>query len=104
MADGSTTLVVAGWLRVDAAHRDAYVDACRHAVELARRAPGCLAFAVTADSVDPGLVVVHEEWTDESSLMAFRALPDDGEADGTALPDVLDAHVRRYHVSGEGPA
>ncbi|KQP24851.1 putative quinol monooxygenase [Aeromicrobium sp. Leaf272] len=101
MADGSTTLVVAGWLRVDAAHRDAYVDACRHAVELARRAPGCVAFAVAADSVDPGLVVVLEQWTDESSLMAFRALPDDG---GTALPDVLDAHVRRYHVSGEGPA
>ncbi|KQP82257.1 putative quinol monooxygenase [Aeromicrobium sp. Leaf291] len=101
MADGSTTLVVAGWLRVDAAHRDAYVDACRHAVELARRAPGCVAFAVAADSVDPGLVVVLEQWTDESSLMAFRALPDDR---GTALPDVLDAHVRRYHVSGEGPA
>lgn len=104
MADGSTALVVAGWLRVEADHRDAYVDACRHAVELARRAPGCVAFAVTADSVDPGLVVVHEQWTDESSLMAFRALPDDGAAGVTTLPDVLDAHVRRYHVSGEGPA
>lgn len=104
MADGATTFVVAGWLRVEAGRRDAYVDACRRAVEQARRAPGCLAFAVTADSVDADLVVVHEQWTDEASLLAFRALPDDTPAGGPALPDVLDARVRRYHVSGEGPA
>jgi len=104
VADAATTLVVAGWLHVGVEHRDAYVGACRRAVELARRAPGCLAFSVTADSVDPGLVVVHEQWTDEASLLAFRALPDDGATDGTDLPAVLDAHVRRYHVSGEGPA
>lgn len=104
MADGATTLVVAGWLRVEARRRDAYVDACRRAVEQARRAPGCLAFAVTADSVDPELVVVHEQWTDEVSLLAFRALPDDTSPGAPALPDVLDAQVRRYHVSGEGPA
>jgi quinol monooxygenase YgiN len=97
---GPTRLVVAGWLRTDPADRDAYVAACRPAVEQARRAPGCLAFAVTADSVDPGLVVVHERWVDETSLLAFRDLPDDG----TELPDVLDADVRRYHVDGEGPA
>jgi quinol monooxygenase YgiN len=95
-----TGLVVSGWLRVDPAERDAYVAACRRAVELARGAPGCLAFSVTADSVDPGLVMVLERWTDEAALLAFRDLPDDG----TTVPDVLDADVRRYHVDGEGPA
>lgn len=99
-AGSPTGLVVAGWLRTDPAERDAYVAACRPAVELARRTPGCLAFAVTADSVDPGLVLVHERWVDETSLLAFRALPDED----TVLPEVLDADVRRYHVDGEGPA
>ncbi|MCX6407917.1 MAG: antibiotic biosynthesis monooxygenase [Propionibacteriales bacterium] len=101
MADSPHSVVVAGWLRVEPAARDAYVAACRPVVELARRTDGCLAFALTADSVDPGLVQVHEHWTDEVALLAFRALPDD---DAVELPEVLDADVRRYHVQEEGPA
>ncbi|MCO7238025.1 MULTISPECIES: putative quinol monooxygenase [unclassified Aeromicrobium] len=101
MTDSPHSVVVAGWLRVEPARRDAYVAACRPVVELARGTDGCLAFALTADSVDPGLVVVHEHWRDEVALLAFRALPDDEAAE---LPDVLDADVRRYHVQEEGPA
>ena len=41
--------------RLAYADRDAYVAACRPVVELARRTDGCLAFALTADSVDPEL-------------------------------------------------
>lgn len=93
-------LIVAGWLRVDPADRDRYVDLCRTVVQQARSTPGCAAFAVTADSVDDGLVLVHEQWDDEASLLAFRDLPDDG----TVLPDVVDADVRRHHVQEEGPA
>ena len=101
MTDSPHSVVVAGWLRVEPARRDAYVAACRPVVELARGTDGCLAFALTADSVDPGLVVVHEHWRDEVALLAFRALPGDEAAE---LPDVLDADVRRYHVQEEGPA
>ena len=93
-------LVVAGWLRVDPAERDAYVAACRSVVRLAASTPGCSAFSITADSVDDGLVLVHERWDDEAALLAFRDLPDDG----TVLPDVLDADVRRYTVLEVGPA
>lgn len=101
MADAPPSVVVAGWLRVEPAARDAYVAACRPVVELARRTDGCLAFALSADCVDPGLVLVHEHWRDEVALLAFRALPGD---DAVVLPDVLDAEVRRYHVQEEGPA
>ncbi len=101
MTDSPHSLVVADWLRVGPADRDAYVAACRPIVELGRSTDGCLAFALTADSVDPGLVIVHEHWRDEVALLAFRALPDDEEVE---LPDVLDADVRRYHVQEEGPA
>lgn len=93
-------LIVAGWLRVDPATREVYVARCRTVVEQARSAPGCRAFSLTADSVDDGLVLVHEQWDDEAALLAFRELP----ADDVALPDVLDAEVRRYTICEVGPA
>ena len=93
-------LIVSGWLRVDPADRDAYVADCRDVVRAARRSPGCLDFAITADTLDDGLVLVHERWDDEASLLAFRSSgPDDGQA-----RRILDAQVRRYEIGGEGPA
>ena len=71
-------IVVAGHIRVAAADRDVFVARSRTAVELARRAPGCHDFAVTADSADPDRVNVYERWTDRAALRAFRGEgPDD---------------------------
>ncbi|WP_229054158.1 putative quinol monooxygenase [Aeromicrobium sp. Leaf350] len=91
---------MAGWLRVDPAARDEYVASCRAVVESAHAAPGQLEFAITADSVDPGLIRIHEQWEDEASLLAFRGSgPDDGQT-----AQVLDADVRRFEISSVGPA
>ena len=46
-------LIVSGHLVLDPADRDAHVIASVGAVRLARQAPGCLDFAVSADPVDP---------------------------------------------------
>ncbi len=93
-------LIVAGWLRVDPKDRDAYVADCRDVVRAARRSPGCLDFALSADPVERDLVLVHERWEDEASLLAFRSSgPDGGQA-----RRILGAHVRRYEIGGEGPA
>lgn len=82
-------IVVAGHLRVDAADRDAVVAASQDAVRLARQAPGCLDFAVSADPVDPERVNVYERWSDRARLEAFRGSgPDDG----------LGARIRAVHV------
>lgn len=89
-------LIIAGHLITDPADRDAVVaEAARGAVALARSAPGCLDFAVTADTLDPARVDVFERWETEEQLLAFRGSgPDDGTADR-----ILDADVRRYVVS-----
>lgn len=93
-------LIVAGHLQVDPRQRDAYVRRCREVVELARAHPGCLDFAIAADPLDGGRVLVHERWTDEASLLAFRGSgPDAGQR--TAI---LSADVRRFTVHDEGPA
>ncbi|HST42254.1 MAG TPA: antibiotic biosynthesis monooxygenase family protein [Conexibacter sp.] len=55
-------LIIAGHLTVDPADRDTYVADCATAVALARRAPGCLDYALTADTLDPSRVNVYERW------------------------------------------
>jgi quinol monooxygenase YgiN len=91
-------LIVAGHLIVDPATRDAYVAECVRVVELARSAPGCLDFAVTADTADPARVNVYERWESEEQLLAFRgAGPDAGQQAA-----ILGADVKCYTISAVG--
>ncbi len=91
-----TTIIVTGWLRVDPAQRDAYVDGCCAVVEQARGTDGCLDFAITACSVDPGRVVVAERWTSRPALDAFRG----GGVEGAQAAAILDAAVDEYETDG----
>jgi quinol monooxygenase YgiN len=91
-------LIIAGHLEVEPAQRDAYVAECAGVVEAARAAPGCLAFTVTADSLDPGRVCIYERWEDESLLLAFRG---SGPSDDQQA-EILGADVKRYTISAVG--
>ncbi|WP_283611864.1 putative quinol monooxygenase, partial [Mycolicibacterium poriferae] len=53
-------LIVAGHLTVAATQREAYLAGCERVVEQARRMPGCLDFAISADRVDPQRINVFE--------------------------------------------
>ena len=88
-----TTIIVTGWLQVDPDRRDDYVAGCRSVVEQARATPGCLDFAVTACSVDPGRVVVAERWTDRSALDAFRGSGTEGEQAAAIRSAAVDEYV-----------
>ncbi|ADB51487.1 putative quinol monooxygenase [Conexibacter woesei] len=89
-------LIIAGHLIVDPADRDAYVAECAQVVAQARSAPGCLDFALTADTLDPARVNVYERWESDAELEAFRgAGPDD---DGLAAR-ILGADVSKHRVS-----
>lgn len=93
-------IVVAGWIEVEPAHRHTYLAGCVAVVEQARRAPGCLEFAIGADLLDDARINVYERWESEDRLMAFRQPgPDDGQQDA-----INGASVRRYEVASEGPA
>jgi quinol monooxygenase YgiN len=85
-------LIVCGHLVLDPADRDAHVAASVDAVRLARRAPGCLDFAVSADPVDPTRVNVFERWVGREALDAFRASGDPDD-------DVVDfSRIRRFAI------
>lgn len=65
-------IIVSGKLYVDAAERDAYVESCRVVIELARTAPGCIDFHLSADPLEPERINVFEQWDTVADVEAFR--------------------------------
>jgi quinol monooxygenase YgiN len=90
-------VIVAGHLIVEPQRRDSYLHGCRQVVELARSAPGCLDFAVTADLLDPGRVDIFERWESQAAVDAFRGSgPSEEHTRG-----VVSATVIEYDVTAE---
>ena len=91
-------LIIAGHLIVDPAEREAAMAVNTQVVALARKAPGCLDFAITADTLDPARIDVYERWESEEQLLAFRG----SGLDGDDAARILDADVKRYTISAVG--
>lgn len=90
-------VIVAGHVIVGRQDRDDYLAGCARVVEQARRAPGCLDFTISADSLDPTRINVFERWDSQDAVEAFRGSgPSDEQADV-----IVSASVSEYDVSGE---
>lgn len=100
-SDGrNSMLIIAGHLIVEAADRDRYIADCAMAVTQARRAPGCLDFALTADPLDPARVNVYERWQSDAELATFRGSGPDAET----APRIRVCCSCGGEVAGRGPA
>jgi quinol monooxygenase YgiN len=65
-------VIVAGHITVDPEQRESYLAGSMSVVEKARRADGCLDFAITADLLDPGRVNLFERWESQAAVKGFR--------------------------------
>jgi quinol monooxygenase YgiN len=92
-------VIVAGHITVESQERESYLAGCVSVVEQARRAVGCLDFAISADLVDPGRINIFERWESQSAVDAFRGSGPD-EEQGAAM---LTASVEEYDVAGVRP-
>ncbi|TWD84191.1 antibiotic biosynthesis monooxygenase [Kribbella amoyensis] len=90
-------IVIAGYHLVDADARDQYVTAFSKMVARARESDGCVHFAITADSVDPGQVNSLEIWQDAETLAQWRKR---ARAGRTARP--RHSVVRHYTTTDGG--
>jgi quinol monooxygenase YgiN len=90
-------VIVAGHIVVDPQERDDYLAGCLDVVRQARRATGCLDFALSADLVDPGRVNIFERWESQAAVEAFRGSGPSDEQ-GAAI---RAASVAEYDVEGE---
>ena len=92
-------LIIAGAIHVRPEDRDTYLESCISVVESARRAPGCLDFAIAADPVDPGRLNVYERWESDEQLEEFRGGGPSGDQQG----QILEASVEKYRISAVEP-
>ena len=88
---------LAGHLVVDPESRDDYVAGCVEVVRQARRTPGCLDFALSADVLEPGRVNIFERWESQAAVEAFRGSGPSGEQ----AQAIVSASVVEYDVTDE---
>jgi quinol monooxygenase YgiN len=90
-------VIVAGHITVEPQQREAYLAGCVPVVEQARRAAGCLDFAICADLVDPGRINIFERWESQAAVEGFRS----GGPDAEQSQAMLTASVQEYDVADE---
>jgi quinol monooxygenase YgiN len=95
LCEDLAVIIVSGELEVDAADRDAYLEACREVIVAARRSPDCHAFYLAADPIEPGRINVYEQWDSVAAVEAFRGSGPSSEQ--TAA--IRDARVDQHEVA-----
>jgi quinol monooxygenase YgiN len=88
-------VIVAGHLVVAPEQRESYLEGCIGVVEQARRAPGCLDFAIAADLVDRARINVFERWASQSAVEAFRGSGPSDDQGGA----IVSGAVAEYDVT-----
>jgi quinol monooxygenase YgiN len=88
-------IIVAGQILVEPEQREAYLESCVEVIEQARRAPGCLDFALTADVVTAGRINVFERWESSEAVQSFRG---DGPSQEQQA-EMISGSVSEYRVS-----
>lgn len=87
-------ILVVGYFLLDPAQRDRAIELSRPAVIAARATPGCIDFAVSADSVDPARINVCERWTERASLDHFRGVGPTNEL----VNLIRESSVKEYEI------
>jgi quinol monooxygenase YgiN len=90
-------VIVAGHVVVNPERREDYLAGCVEVVRQARRAPGCLDFAISADPIEPGRINVFERWESQAAVQTFRGSGPSDEQ-GAAI---VAATACEYDVSDE---
>jgi quinol monooxygenase YgiN len=93
--EGVPMVIVAGHITVEPQQRQSYLAGCVSVVEQARRAAGCLDFAITADLIDPGRINIYELWESQGAVETFRSSGPSDEQ-GAAM---LSASVAEYDIA-----
>lgn len=85
-------IIVSGHLTVAPDQRAAYLADCVEVVRQARATAGCLEFALCADLLDPGRIVVVERWGSREAVEAFRGDGPGAEQQVAILGASVDEH------------
>ena len=96
-------LVIAGYIRLDPAQRDAAVKAAQQVMQETRKEAGCISYTFSADLVEDGLFHVFEEWEDPKALDAHFETPHMAAFQGALAGfGIREMKIQRYEVASVG--
>jgi quinol monooxygenase YgiN len=91
-------IIVAGSMKARSGRRQAVLDKSKESIVLARKAPGCYEFSVTADAIEEDRIAVFERWESMEALRAFRG---SGPSEGLKS-DIEASEINEYVVMRHG--
>ena len=91
----AAVIIVSGSLFVEPEQREVYLAGCGEAIRLARTAPGCIDFQLSADPLDGGRINVFEQWESAAAVEAFRGSGPSDEQQAM----IKEARVFQHEVS-----
>ena len=104
------TVIVTGTFELAPEDRDAFLAGREAGMRTSRAEDGCVAYVFAADPLEPGRVVLFEEWASEealaahaAALQAARASAPPRPADAPAPPKVLSSSITKHVVASSGP-
>jgi quinol monooxygenase YgiN len=96
-------VIVVGTFEVDPTEREQFLANRHDRMRQSRAEAGCLAYAFSADPIDPSRVLLFERWASQEDLDAHLAAPPAGpEPSGTQVEPRASSIVI-YDVTGERP-
>ena len=98
------SIIIAGHLLVDPAKRDAALQDTVEGMKLTHAEEGCIAYAFSADLVDPSKILLFEKWESAEALA--------GHGKSAHLKDmqskmgawgITGVEILKYEIASEGP-
>jgi quinol monooxygenase YgiN len=95
-------VIVAGYFVVDPSQREQFLSSRADVMRASRSEAGCIAYAFSADPLDPGRVLLFERWESKAALADHLAALRQRPRPRGGI-EVLESEVQQYEVSAVGP-
>lgn len=98
------TIIIAGTLTVDPAKREAALAETIEGMRATHAEDGCLAYAFSADLVDPAVILLFEKW-ESAEALASHAKSDHLKAMQAKMGGwgITGVDIKKYEIASEGP-
>jgi quinol monooxygenase YgiN len=99
-------LIVAGYMDVEPAAREAFLAGMVAGMTTSQAEPGCLDYVLSPDPIDPGRVRLFERWESKEALGAHlaRMTAERSEPSASSAPSPVKAvELLQYTIAETGP-
>ena len=98
------SIIIAGHILVDPAKRDAALQDTIEGMTLTHAEEGCIAYAFSADLVDPSKILLFEKWESAEALASHGKSAHLKDMQGKmGAWGITGVEILKYEVASEGP-